>query len=83
MLIFTKQFLDTVSFLLCSLSLYRYVVQQESCFNGSFKNFVLIRKLEMKTNHIYLYLTQDMADWNNLKIKGKVILTFFSGNHNL
>lgn len=38
----------------------------------------------MKTNHIYLYLTQDMADWNNLKIiKGKVILTFFSGNHNL
>lgn len=61
----------------------RYVVQQESCFNGSFKNFVLIRKLEMKSNHIYLYLTQDMADWNNLKIKGKVILTFFSGNHNL
>lgn len=37
----------------------------------------------MKTNHIYLYLTQDMADWNNLKIKGSVILTFFSGNHNL
>lgn len=37
----------------------------------------------MKTNHIYLYLTQDMADWNNLNIKGKVILTFFSGNHNL
>lgn len=82
MLIFTKQFFDTVSFFTVFFKL-RYVFQQESCFNGSFKNFVLIRKLEMKTNHIYLYLTQDMADWNNLKIKGKVILTFFSGNHNL
>lgn len=71
-----NNFLIQCLFLVSSLSL-DMLCSREVVSMASLKKIVVVRNLEKKNNFIFLYITQDKADWNNLKLKGKVTLCLF------